>query len=99
MGADIIAGDIEAALPSRGNTRYPAEGDKRQRHNSAIAPKRLGTIIGDIVELGVIGLIAIVNMVGKVIVDSPGAIDGPLDAVDQPRCESAQKRREPNVGA
>lgn len=92
-----IGRDIQAALPTGRNACNAAHGDKRERHNAAIAAERMRTVVGNRSQKQVRWLIAIVDMLCQVIIDSTSAIERIDEPVNDARRQLTQIRRKRDV--
>ena len=92
-----IGRNIQAALPTGRNARNAAHGDKRERHNAAIAAERVCAVIGNRSQKQVRWLIAIVDTLRQVIIDSTSAIEQILEPVNNTLRQLSQVRRKRNV--
>ena len=92
-----IRRNIQSTLPTGGHTGNAAHGDKRECHNAAITAKRMRAVIGDGAQKQIRRLIAIVDMLCQVIIDSTSAIELIFEAINDMLGQLLQIRRECNV--
>ena len=92
-----IGRNIQAALPTGGHTRDAAHGDKRKCHNATITAEQVCTVIGNRSQKQVRWLIAIVDMLCQIIIDSTSAIERILEPVNNTLRQLSQVRRKRNV--